>query len=504
MNRSKKTFVQFLDDYPVEYCLRPADFFNIIHFANIDYSKNQYSEAYCDTSTDKTIIWTATPIHRKHRPSPINTEGFGKYSGDGETRVPLGVEGIRGNSRERSSEFGSFTPRSFHSPPLSVIPPNFTLPEKFTFSDTHTLGKDLRTDKKDSRADTNNPNKDTITACKLSIPDNPITSTSTTIHEINDPINTIADMIAIIDKYDVLLRYNIDVKLLSNIRKELVDLNGMIGMETLKQSVFNQLVYFIQGFHLGEEAGDQMRGDFKHTVIYGPPGTGKTEVAKIIGRMYANLGVLKKGVFKKVTRNDLVAGYLGQTAIKTKNAITDCLGGVLFIDEAYSLSNSNDLDSFSKECLDTLCESLSDHKADLMVIIAGYEEDLEQHFFTANRGLDSRFVWRFKIDSYTSVELAGIFQKKIRESGWKTESDTVIEPKWFEQHKETFRHFGRDMEMLFLYTKISHSRRVFGKPTEIHRTLTKPDIEKGYELFLKNAKPIKENMTRKIFESMYV
>ena len=480
MNRSKKTFIQFLDDYPVEYCLRPADFFNIIHFANIDYSKNQYSDAYCDTSSDKTIIWTATPIHRKHRPSPINTDGL-----------------------------GSFTPRTFHSPPLSVIPPDFTLPEKFTFSDTRTLGKDLRSDKKDSRTggkntDTNNPNKDTITTGKLSIPDNPITSTSTVIHEIRDPINTIADMIAIIDKYDVSLTYNIDLKLLSNIRKELVDLDGMIGMETLKQSVFNQLVYFIQGFHLGEDTSDQIRGDFKHTVIYGPPGTGKTEVAKIIGRMYANLGVLKKGVFKKVTRNDLVAGYLGQTAIKTKNAITDCLGGVMFIDEAYSLSNSNDLDSFSKECLDTLCESLSDHKADLMVIIAGYEEDLEQHFFTANRGLDSRFVWRFKIDSYTSSELAGIFQKKIRESGWKTESDTVIEPKWFEQHKETFRHFGRDMEMLFLYTKISHSRRVFGKPTEIHRTLSKPDIEKGYELFLKNAKPIKENMTRKIFESMYV
>jgi Holliday junction resolvasome RuvABC ATP-dependent DNA helicase subunit len=281
----------------------------------------------------------------------------------------------------------------------------------------------------------------------------------------------------------------------------------MIGMETLKQSVFNQLIYFIQGFHLGETteiSPSKTRGDFKHTVIYGPPGTGKTEVAKIIGRMYANLGILKKGVFKKVTRNDLVAGYLGQTAIKTKNAITDCLGGVLFIDEAYSLSNSNDLDSFSKECLDTLCESLSDHKADLMVIIAGYEEDLEHHFFTANRGLDSRFVWRFMIDSYTPEELAHIFQKKIRESGWKTESDKVVDEKWFERYKDTFRHFGRDMEMLFLYTKISHSRRVFGKPSIRHRTLTKTDIEKGYELFLKNAKPIKENTTRKLLESMYI
>jgi Holliday junction resolvasome RuvABC ATP-dependent DNA helicase subunit len=80
--------------------------------------------------------------------------------------------------------------------------------------------------------------------------------------------------------------------------------------------------------------------DFKHTVLYGPPGTGKTEIAKIIGTMYSKIGILKNNVFKKVTRNDMVAGYLGQTAIKTKKVIDECLGGVLFIDEAYSLANN--------------------------------------------------------------------------------------------------------------------------------------------------------------------
>ena len=296
-----------------------------------------------------------------------------------------------------------------------------------------------------------------------------------------------------------------DVRLLSNIRKELVDLNGMIGMETLKLSVFNQLIYFIQGLHLRKDPNTSIHthGDFKHTVIYGPPGTGKTEVAKIIGRMYANLGVLQKGVFKKVTRNDLVAGYLGQTAIKTKNVINDCLGGVLFIDEAYSLSNSSDLDSFSKECLDTLCEALSDHKEDLMVIIAGYEEELEEHFFKANRGLDSRFVWRFKIGSYNSNELSEIFKKKVIESGWSVETEKTIDAKWFEQFKSSFRNYGRDMEMLFFYTKISHSRRIFGKSATIQRVLSKEDVENGYALFLKNTKPI-DNTTRKIFETMYI
>jgi SpoVK/Ycf46/Vps4 family AAA+-type ATPase len=353
---------------------------------------------------------------------------------------------------------------------------------------------------------------DIISPGKISIPDNNITATpeDTTeedqpIYEITDPVETISDFISIIDKYDVNKKYNMDVRLLSNIRKELVDLNGMIGMETLKKSVFNQLIYFIQGLHLRKDpdASIHTHGDFKHTVIYGPPGTGKTEVAKIIGRMYANLGVLQKGVFKKVTRNDLVAGYLGQTAIKTTNVINDCLGGVLFIDEAYSLSNSPDLDSFSKECLDTLCEALSNHKEDLMVIIAGYEEELNEHFFKANRGLDSRFVWRFKIDPYNSNELSEIFKKKVSESGWCFETEKTIDTKWFDQFKSSFHHYGRDMEMLFFYTKISHSRRVFGKPATLQRVLTKEDVENGYALFLKNTKQ-KDNTTRKIFETMYI
>ena len=117
-----------------------------------------------------------------------------------------------------------------------------------------------------------------------------------------------------------------------------------------------------------------------HTVIYGPPGTGKTEIAKIIGAIFAKLGVLNKKQFKKVTRADLIAGYLGQTALKTRDVIKEALGGVLFIDEAYALGNPEKKDSFAKECIDTL-RTISEHKDQLMVIIAGYEEELKKAFF---------------------------------------------------------------------------------------------------------------------------
>ena len=210
-------------------------------------------------------------------------------------------------------------------------------------------------------------------------------------------VEKIDDLIKIIDDnpYNEENDYNIDLKSLHNIRSELCELNNMIGMDKLKTSILNQLIYFMQDLHISNSGSD-----FKHTVISGPPGTGKTEIAKIIGKMYSKVGILKKNVFKKVTRTDLVAGYLGQTAIKTTNVINECLGGCLFIDEAYSLASPNENDSYSKECIDTICEALSNHKDNLMVIIAGYENELNNTFFSANPGLESRFIWRFNIDNY--------------------------------------------------------------------------------------------------------
>ena len=159
-----------------------------------------------------------------------------------------------------------------------------------------------------------------------------------------------SDLLDIIEKhpYKEGLECNIDLKSLHNIKTELKQIHDMIGLTCFKNDLLDQLLYFMQGLHINKDH------DYKHLVIYGPPGTGKTQVAKLVGLMYSKLGILKNGVFKKVTRNDLVAGYLGQTALKTRDVIKECIGGVLFIDEAYALGNEDKRDSFSKECIDTL------------------------------------------------------------------------------------------------------------------------------------------------------
>jgi hypothetical protein len=186
--------------------------------------------------------------------------------------------------------------------------------------------------------------------------------------------------------------------------------------------------------------------------------------------------------------------------------IQSCVGGVLFIDEAYALAGGrNDLDNFSKECIDTICEALSDYKDNLMVIIAGYEEELRDCFFNYNQGLESRFTWRFKMDEYTGEDLHGIFIKKTRDIGWTHSSG--IHANWFKGKMDYFKCFGRDMETLLAKTKIAHSRRVFGKPTEEKRNISLIDLENGFKSYLENSDAQKkqeaEHFKKQMYNSMY-
>lgn len=305
--------------------------------------------------------------------------------------------------------------------------------------------------------------------------------------EIDESVDSLSDLLNMIDKYPMKynVEYNINMENLHAIKSPLSELNNMVGMEKLKTNIVDQILYFIQDLH---NVADKNNQDFMHTVIYGPPGTGKTEIAKIMGNIFSKLGILKKNVFRKATRSDLIAGYLGQTAIKTRDLVTSCLGGVLFIDEAYALGNEEKRDSFAKECIDTLCEALSDHKDEIMVIIAGYEKELKDCFFNYNQGLESRFTWRFHTDNYKPNELMNIFEKKVKDAGWSfSEKDKkTLDADWFEERMKYFKYYGRDMETLFAKTKIAHSRRVFCKPKDEKTKINKEDLEKGFKLYLDN------------------
>ena len=334
--------------------------------------------------------------------------------------------------------------------------------------------------------------------------DNYKTTKEITKINIDVEVNSLSDLLDLIEKYTLCddTCYNINMKALHEIKEPLIELNNMVGMKELKINIVEQILYFIQEFNKTDS------GDFMHTVIYGPPGTGKTEIAKIIGKIYSNVGVLSKGTFKKVTRSDLVAGYLGQTAIKTKEVIKEAIGGVLFIDEAYSLGNNEKRDSFSKECIDTLCEALSDHKQDLMVIIAGYENELKECFFNYNQGLDSRFVWRFKTDEYTGEDLYNIFVKKVNDINWKIyEAHSTINVNWFEKNAGYFKFYGRDIESLLAKTKIAHSKRVFCKSETEKTLITLEDLDKGFKLYLNNNEAKNHNdanlIRKQIQYSMY-
>ena len=323
---------------------------------------------------------------------------------------------------------------------------------------------------------------------------------------VDAEIANISDILKLVETHplDPSIHYNINMKALHDIKEPLQELEKMVGMQSLKSNIVDQILYFVQELH---KNNNSVGGDFMHTVIYGPPGTGKTEIAKIMGKIYSKIGVLSKGTFKKVTRSDLIAGYLGQTSIKTSDVIKEALGGVLFIDEAYALGNPEKKDSFAKECIDTLCEALSDYKDNLMVIVAGYEKELKDCFFVFNQGLESRFTWRFKTDEYSAEDLYSIFLKMVADIGWSIYDKNSINAEWFKKNKDYLKFYGRDVETILAKTKIAHSRRVFCKKEDEKRRIHLQDLECGFAMYLKNeeVKNRKDDMENKkyLYNTLY-
>ena len=211
--------------------------------------------------------------------------------------------------------------------------------------------------------------------------------------------------------------------------------------------------------------------------------THNTLVGKILGNIYKNLGILTKGTFKIAQRSDFVGEYLGSTALKTKKLLESCIGGVLFIDEAYSLGNSEKRDSFSKEAIDTLNQFLSENSTNFICIIAGYETSLQQCFFSWNPGLERRFPWKFNVASYNIEELKDIFRYQVENNGWLLSSDDSILLEEFEKNKTLFKNNGGDCLVFFDKCKNHHAMRVFGQDPDIKFIISNEDIKEGMKMF---------------------
>ncbi len=204
---------------------------------------------------------------------------------------------------------------------------------------------------------------------------------------------------------------------IENLKQEL---NGYIGLTQIKKEV-QSLINLVMVQKLRRQNDLPVEDLSLHMVFSGNPGTGKTMIARLMSRVYHSLGILSKGQLVEVDRGGLVAGYVGQTALKTGEAIQKALGGVLFVDEAYALTDHGEND-YGQEAVDTLLKAMEDHRDDLVVIVAGYTELMET-FVHSNPGLESRFNRFMHFPDYTVEEMLAIFDMRCEKSGYALAQD---------------------------------------------------------------------------------
>jgi energy-coupling factor transporter ATP-binding protein EcfA2 len=314
------------------------------------------------------------------------------------------------------------------------------------------------------------------------------------LNQINiKSIDTLKDLITLSKYYHCKMRkfFNgIDLKLLFDIKDNLVELDEMIGLSNIKEEVVNLIIHLLliidKNNILNSVNSNQISSDMLHCVITGSPGCGKTTFIEIYAKILTKLGISKYGHIVKVKRSDLIGKYLGHTAVQTQRKIDEAKGGILLIDEAYSLGNPEQRDSFSKECLDTLNQALSENKHNFICIIAGYAGALDSSFFAYNEGLKRRFPFRFDILPYTSEELSMILNKKILEyKQYDVKYELEELKKIIKKYFKNFNNQGGDMETLFLNIKINHNKRIFLLPIEEKNKLLFSDIKLSVEKFTK-------------------
>lgn len=280
-----------------------------------------------------------------------------------------------------------------------------------------------------------------------------------------------------------ILRFTRRNKRFKELHKHLKTLDGLIGMKDLKESIVSQIQFIIT-------TGGQLDSHFLNTSLVGPPGTGKTTVAEILHKIWISLDIFNDDMpFTILHRSDFVGSYMGHTSNKTRKILNKYAGSVIFIDEAYSLMNG-DKDEYGKEALDQLCAFMGEEKANTIVIIAGYEDQINSQFFDANPGLKRRFGWHFSIKPYSHEELFQIFQRQLKLCGWSVDKKAE---ELFKINFKSFKNAGGDTENICFQSKLNYSKDNWMKKRQT-KHLSYKHVQNAMEAYFKKEPVEQFNM----------
>lgn len=270
---------------------------------------------------------------------------------------------------------------------------------------------------------------------------------------------------------------------LGRIYKTLRALQEMVGMQDIKQQLVKMIKLKCQGDSLGQNEID-------HVAIAGPPGVGKTAVAEHIARIYSQLGDLSSDRIVRGNKANMVSKWLGDTAPAVERLIDQAAGGTLILDEAYELGKRNaasdNADVATNDCMNTLNRRLTEACTDpgkrFLCIVIGYERELEDNFFSFNKGLRRRFVWYFRIGEYSPRDMRDITDRLMRRRNLVCGED-AMPADWFADKMRDFPYWGGSCQVLIDKIVMVHGERVFGMPRADKGAFTRADVEGGFAVY---------------------